>query len=341
MLTAAPEYQGIRLDRFLAASLAPEVSRSQVARMIKAGLVRVNGVPARAASAVRGGERIEIARPPAPAAAARAPAPAPEVEVLFSDAELIVVNKPAGMTVHQAAGNHGPTLVDALLARFPELSAMAEPDGVVRPGIVHRLDRETSGVMVVARTPFARTALSRQFKERAVDKVYLAVVRGVVGPGRLTVARPIGRHPTERTRMSTRSARAREALSEVMVLARRPAAKRAEAGATLVAVRPHTGRTHQIRVHLAALGHPCIGDRLYGGRAGRRAGARPEPIGRQALHAFVLGLVHPRSGARLEFVAPIPADITALLDGLGMGAQEREIRRLIKEAGWGGAGGSD
>jgi 23S rRNA pseudouridine1911/1915/1917 synthase len=232
---------------------------------------------------------------------------------MFADAELIVVNKPAGMTVHPAPGNPHSTLVDALLARFPELAAMAEPDGVMRPGIVHRLDKETSGVMVVARTPFARTALSRQFKDRTVRKIYLAIVLGVVARDRVTIARPLGRHPTERKRMSVRSRNPRDAVSHVTVLHR--FADR-EAPATLVRVRPETGRTHQIRVHLASIGHPCLGDPLYGGATSATRGTdRADGVNfdRQALHALALTLTHPRSGEHLEFIAPLPLDIAAYL----------------------------
>src|SRR6266851_5790739 len=216
-LTAGPEHERKRLDQFVAANLAPEYSRSQVARMIKAGLVTLNGGVARASAALRRGDRVEIKPPPAPAVAP-VPAPAPEIEVLFADSELIVVNKPARMTVHPAPGHPHSTLVDALMARFPDLATMVEPDGVVRPGIVHRLDKETSGVMVVARTPFARTALSRQFKERTVRKIYVAVVRGRVARDRQEIARALGRHPTERKRMSVRSRNPREAISHATVL---------------------------------------------------------------------------------------------------------------------------
>src|SRR5271157_4175935 len=186
-----------RLDMFLTERLAPEYSRSQIGRMIKAGLVTVNRAAARAASLLRAGDRIDIA--PAPVAEPAPPsAPAPAIDVLFADKELAAVNKPSGMVVHRAPGHLYSTLVDALLARFPELATMTEPDGVPRPGIVHRLDKDTSGVMVVARTPYARAALSRQFKERTVRKIYVALVRGQVACDRLTIARPLGRHPTER-----------------------------------------------------------------------------------------------------------------------------------------------
>jgi len=301
----------MRLDQFVAAALTPEYSRSQAARMIKAGCVTLNGEPTRAAAALRRGDRVAITPAPPPPSLPP-PESAPAIDVMFADTELIVVNKPAGMTVHPAPGNPHSTLVDALLARFPELAAMAEPDGVMRPGIVHRLDKETSGVMVVARTPFARTALSRQFKDRTVRKIYLAIVRGVVARDRVTIARPLGRHPTERKRMSVRSRNPRDAVSHVTVLHR--FADR-EAPATLVRVRPETGRTHQIRVHLASIGHPCLGDPLYGGGNPTRGADRPADanFGRQALHALTLTLTHPRRGERLEFIAPLPLDMADYL----------------------------
>lgn len=308
----------MRLDVFVAAQLAPEYSRSQVARMIRAGLVRLNDAPADPSSPVRPGDRIKIA--PAPAREARIIAkPAPDIEVLHSDGEVIVVNKPAGMVVHAAPGHPDSTLVDALLARFPELAAMTEPDGVVRPGIVHRLDKETSGVMVVARTPFARTALSRQFKERAVSKVYLAIVRGIVARDRLTIERALGRHPTQRKRMSVRSRRARAAATRVTVLERFRSSLKDDPGSTLIRAMPETGRTHQIRVHLASIGHPCLGDSLYGGR-GESGGFE-----RQALHAFALCFVHPRTGAPMRFVAPPPDDFVAYLAMRGVATDSARV----------------
>ena len=303
--------------------------------MIKAGLVRLNGELARAADAVRTGDTVEI-QPPAtapgstassahPDTAANASADAPAIEVLHADDEIVVVNKPAGMTVHPAPGHPGGTLVNALLARFPEMAAMAEPGGVMRPGIVHRLDKDTSGVMVVARTPYARMELARQFKERAVSKVYLAVVRGLVARERFSIARPVGRHPVERKRMSVNSRHGREAVSQVCVLARMPAAG---AGATLVGVRPFTGRTHQIRVHLASIGHPCLGDPLYGGRQVKAAEAAVS-FDRQALHAMALRFNHPRTAAALEFVAPPADDLVIFLAAHGVAATAAEQRRWI------------
>ncbi|HLW69572.1 MAG TPA: RluA family pseudouridine synthase [Candidatus Binataceae bacterium] len=316
ILIAAAAHQRMRLDHFMAGALAPEYSRAQAARMIKAGRVTLNGASARVSATLRAGDRIEIGAPPevTPAVAS---ADAPEITVIYADDELIAVNKPAGMTVHQAPGHLHSTLVDGLLARFPELAAMAEPDGIMRPGIVHRLDKDTSGVMVVARTPFARTALARQFKERMVSKFYVALVRGVVAREQFTLAQPIGRHPTERQRMSVRSRTPRAAVSHVTVLWR-------GAGVTLVGVRPETGRTHQIRVHLAAAGHPCVGDTTYGSRE-----TATHPMGRQALHAFALAVDHPRSGARLEFRAPLAEEIAKYMAALGLGAAGDLIERWV------------
>ena len=311
----------MRLDQFLALMLAPEYSRSQATRMIKAGLVTVNGNPGRAAATVRRGDTIAVASAPI-VEVPPAPVEAPTIEVIFANNELIVVNKPAGMTVHPAPGHPNATLVDALLARFPELAVMAEPDGVLRPGIVHRLDKDTSGVMVVARTPFARTHLARQFKERTVRKIYIAVVRGTVGPERQTIARPLGRHSTERKRMSVKSRNPREAVSHVRVI------KRFVEGtaATLVRVRPETGRTHQIRVHLAASGYPCAGDVLYG--AGTDDGLG---FARQALHALALEVSDPRSGERMGFEAPLPEDFRDFLRLRGMELERAQVRRWVAE----------
>jgi 23S rRNA pseudouridine1911/1915/1917 synthase len=315
----------MRLDQFVAAALAPEYSRSQAARMIRAGFVTLNGAVARTAAMIRTGDRVAIMPPPAPP---RPPTPtsAPAIEVAFADAELIVVNKPAGMAVHPAPGSLHSTLVDALLARFPELAAMAEPDGVMRPGIVHRLDKQTSGVMVVARTPFARTALAQQFKDRAVRKIYLAIVRGIVAHDRITIARPLGRHPTERKRMSVRSRNLRDAISHVVVLER---FANGRAPSTLVRVQPETGRTHQIRVHLASIGHPCLGDSVYGGNPERSA--EGAAFDRQALHALALTITHPRSSERLEFIAPLALDLAAYLGARGIDTAAGAIAKWTEE----------
>src|SRR3984893_2490118 len=281
----------MRLDVFLAAELGAEFSRSQATRMIRAGLVRLNGAAARPADAVRTGDKVEIHSPPAGAALIfSGRCAAPEIEVLYADDEIVVVNKPAGMTVHPSPGHPDATLVDAMLARFPELATMAEAGGVLRPGIVHRLDKETSGVMVVARTPFAKAALSAQFKARTVKKIYLAIVRGIVARDRITIERALGRHPTDRKRMSVHSHTARDAVSNVIVVER----IRESPEATVVMVMPETGRTHQIRVHLASIGHPCLGDVLYGGGSKQsRVGGGTTEFQSHALHAVNLSIAHP------------------------------------------------
>jgi 23S rRNA pseudouridine1911/1915/1917 synthase len=327
-LTAGSEHERMRLDVFVSSALGPAFTRSQVARMIKAGLVTVNGAPARAAGAVHRGDRVEVAEPPPPEPHAPS-ADAPAIEVLHVDDDIVVVNKPAGMTVHPAPGHPDATLVDALLARFPDLATMAEADGVLRPGIVHRLDKETSGVMVVARNPFAKAALSAQFKGRSVRKIYLAIVRGTVARDRATISRAIGRHPTDRKRMSVSSHTPREAVTNVIVIDR--FARDRDDAATLVMVVPETGRTHQIRVHLASVGHPCLGDELYGGGSKQARVAHGGGFERHSLHAMYLQFEHPRTAERMTFSAPLPEDFTEFLAARrALDAPER-IDRLARE----------
>jgi 23S rRNA pseudouridine1911/1915/1917 synthase len=326
LVDAAHERQ--RLDQFVAAALAPELSRSQLSRMIRAGLVTVNGTGVRAAFVVRPGDQIEIVPPPsvtklseAQNAALSRPSDG-AIEIVFSDEELLVVSKPAGIPVHPSPGHPDATLADFLIARFQDLAAIGEPDGIVRAGIVHRLDKETSGVMAVARTPFARTALSNQFKERSVSKVYLAIVRGIVSHDRFTVARPLGRHPTERKRMSVHSRRPREARTDFVVIHRFGSGSNST---TLVKAMPQTGRTHQIRVHLATSGYPCVGDPLYGSGKSAAGWSRAG----QALHALALTLTHPRTGQRLEFAASPPNDMVEFLKAGGLVAGASTIRQWI------------
>ncbi len=319
--------QRMRLDAYLARELAPEVSRSQISRAIRAGLVLMNGRTARAADMVSHGDRIEL-RLPQPAAPAMAAAPAPPIEVLWEDPDLIFVNKPPGMAVHPSPGHPHSTLVDALVARFPDLASVAEIDGTWRAGIVHRLDKDTSGVIVVARNPFARGALSDQFKARTVEKIYIAVIAGHPRWDRITVDRPIGRHQVERKRMSINSRAGREALSEVNVLRRcnltdedgQPLA------VSVAVVHPKTGRTHQIRVHLSSIGHPCLGDPLYGRQERKRL-----PIRRQALHAYHLEVTHPRSGRPIGVTAPLAPDLQALVTGCEVEAEA--LRRMVLNRG--------
>ncbi|MBF6569212.1 MAG: RluA family pseudouridine synthase [Candidatus Binataceae bacterium] len=325
--------RGLRLDVFVAAHLTPEYSRSQVARMIKAGLVKINLRPADPSTTVRPGDQVEITppspiEPGEPAGRSVQSREIPDIPIIHADEEIVAVNKPAGMVVHAAPGSHGPTLVDALLKRFPELATMAEPGGVMRPGIVHRLDKDTSGVMIVARTPFARASLSRQFKDRTVRKIYLALVRGIVARDEFTISSPLGRHPTDRKKISTRSRSPREAVTRITVLRRLPSGVQDKYASTLIRAIPATGRTHQIRVHLASMGHPCLGDSVYG-----KGGAESTPFRRQALHALRLEIEHPRTGVRLSFTALPPEDFIAFFAQREIPSDPAEMIRWVAMSG--------
>jgi 23S rRNA pseudouridine1911/1915/1917 synthase len=295
---------GMRLDRFVAA--APGVgTRSQAKQLIDAGRVRVDGAPRKGGQVLRTGARVEIElRAPEPLAVEPEAVP---LRVLYEDEHVLAVDKPPGMVVHPAPGARRGTLVHALAHRFGPGSAPGAPE---RAGIVHRLDRDTSGVLLVARTAAALEALARQFRERTVEKRYLAVVRGTVAAATGRIDRPIGRHPHERKRMSVRSRRGRAAVTRWTVVEQLP-------GATVLRLAPETGRTHQLRVHLAAAGHPILGDRVYGVRRTERGGA--DAIARQALHAEEIRFTHPASGARLVVRAPVPADIEQLIATLRQG----------------------
>jgi 23S rRNA pseudouridine1911/1915/1917 synthase len=296
------EHAGERLDRFLTAVL-PGQSRSQIQRLIKDGLVQISRRAARANSSVKPGDVVAVDVP-----SPTAPEPAAEnipLDVVYEDGDLIVVNKPPGMVVHPAAGHAGGTLVNALLHHVQDLSGIG---GELRPGIVHRLDRGTSGLIVVAKHDRAHEALARQFHDRDVEKEYVALVWGVVHAGRRIDA-PIGRDPVNRQKMSARARRARSAVTRVT-------AARHLRGVTLTHVAIQTGRTHQIRVHLSAIGHPIVGDALYGGTR-RHVAADLRPVlrlERPFLHAARLALTHPADGRRLEFTAPLPDDLRAVLD---------------------------
>jgi 23S rRNA pseudouridine1911/1915/1917 synthase len=292
---------GERLDRWLAARL-PDQSRARLKALIDSGQALLDGKAVKASHRLRPGERIALAIPePAPAL------PQPEdipLRVVYEDAQLVVVDKPAGLVVHPGAGRASGTLVNALLHRVRGLSGVG---GVLRPGIVHRLDRGTSGLMVVAKDDETHRALARQFARREVEKEYLALVLGVPTPLQGEVTAPIGRDPVHRKRMSVRAPRGRPARTGYRVV-------ETFDGAALLRVRLHTGRTHQIRVHLASLGHPVAGDAVYG--AGRRPGARRaasrEALGsleRPALHAARLAFEHPARRERLAFESPLPEDL--------------------------------
>ena len=302
--TVPADFDGQRLDRFLAAVLEGR-SRSQVQKLIIDGRVSVAQRDARANLAVREGERISIDLPEtAPPTTAAEALP---LEILYQDADLAVLNKPAGMVVHPAAGHASGTLVNALLHHIPDLSGIG---GETRPGIVHRLDRGTSGVMVVAKNDSAHQELARQFHDREVEKEYVALVWGVVQAGRRIDA-AIGRDPANRQKMSSRARRARSAVTRITRAHHMP-------GVTLCQVAIHTGRTHQIRVHLSAIGHPIVGDALYGGVHRRVPGdiRALQRLQRPFLHAERLAFTHPRDGRRMQFTAPLPADLQDVLDDL-------------------------
>lgn len=291
---------GQRLDRLLAARL-PRLSRAAVQALIDAGQVRLEGRVRKPSYRPKAGDRVEVLIPP-PAPVDIRPEPIP-LSVVFEDADLLVIDKPAGMVVHPAPGHEVGTLVNAVLALVPGVRI----NGSIRPGIVHRLDKETSGLLVVAKHERALAALAAQFQERRTLKVYLALLDGVVEPDRGTVDVPIARDPRNRQRMAV-SREGRPALSHF-----RPVERFAQH--TLVEVRIESGRTHQIRVHCAFIGHPVTGDPVYGmGSRGPHAAPRL-PLGRQFLHAARLGLWLP-SGPWREFTSPLPPDLAATLAAL-------------------------
>ena len=299
------DYDGQRLDRVLVAMLAAH-SRSQLQRLIVDGCVRVDGAVAlKPNTIVHDGARIAVdVPPPQPSQLAAEPL---DLDILYQDADIAVLNKPAGMVVHPGAGHASGTLVNALLHHMDDLSGIG---GELRPGIVHRLDRGTSGVMVVAKNDAAHQELARQFHDREIEKEYIALVWGVVQAGRRIDA-AIGRDSSNRQKMSSRSKHAREAVTRITRAHHLPAV-------TLCQVAIHTGRTHQIRVHLSAIGHPIVGDALYGGVHRRVAGdiRAVQRLQRPFLHAARLVFKHPRDGRRLEFVAPLADDLTAVLNDL-------------------------
>ena len=301
-ITVQPEHEGLRLDRVLASEIAGH-SRSQIQRMIEDGLVTLPRVKTvKANTPVREGDVITVTLPEAVPSDVTAEAIA--LDILFQDSDIVVVNKPAGMVVHPGAGNETGTLVNALLHHVNDLSGIG---GELRPGIVHRLDKGTSGVMVVAKNDTAHQELSRQFHDREVEKQYVALVWGLVQQ-RKRIDIPIGRDPVHREKISTRARRARSAVTRVTWARHVP-------GLSLLRIAIHTGRTHQIRVHLNAIGHPIAGDSLYGGVHRRvphqlRAVQR---LTRPFLHAERLAFNHPRTGEYLEFMTQLPQELRTVL----------------------------
>ena len=283
----------LRLDRFLAKQL-PDYSRSRLQQLIRTGFVRLNGATTRPRQLVRSGDKVELTEPPLEKIESQ-PEPIP-LEILFEDNDLIVINKPAGLVVHPGAGHRQHTLVNALLSHCTSLSGIG---GKERPGIVHRLDKETSGCLVVAKNDEAHRELSRQFAERVVEKTYLALVAGKLRKRAGVIEEKIGRHPVHRQRMSVSSSRGRPAKTEYRVV-------RSGNQASLVECRLHSGRTHQVRVHLHHLGHPVVGDRIYAPKVYATRAAKDFP--RQMLHAWKLGFQHPGTGDWKSLEASLPDD---------------------------------
>lgn len=284
---------GERLDKYIAEQC--HISRSYAQKLIDEGQVAVNGHAARASQKLNTGDKIVVSIPP-PSHISLTAENIP-LKVVYEDNDLIVVDKPAGLLVHPAAGQHTGTLVNAILARCPDLG---EINGSVRPGIVHRLDKDTSGLMMVAKNDAAQKSLSRQIKQRSIKKGYLALVLGRLTPERGAIDAPIGRHPQDRKKMAVVSG-GREAKTEYRVL-------KYFDGYTLVEAMPETGRTHQIRVHFAAIGHPIFGDHIYGKRS--------PLLARQFLHAYKLGFRLPSSGKYVEFKSELPSDLDDVLKQL-------------------------
>jgi len=301
--------QGRRLDQFLSETNLT-LSRSRAKNLIEKQHIFLNQKPTKPSAHVKAGDLVSGILPE-PIPLSLKPEPLP-LTILYEDASIIVIEKPAGMVVHPAHGNPSGTLVNALLYHCKDFTGI---NGVLRPGIVHRLDKDTSGVMVVAKEEEAYHHLTRQFKNRTVEKTYLAIVYGKLNQVEGFIDSAIGRHPSERKRMSTRTKKGRMAMTRW---------RRADElnGFTLLEVFPQTGRTHQIRVHLSSIGHPILGDPLYGrkGRLGRIHDTVfkecVKKMNRQALHAQRLIFTHPRSGERVQFTAPLPRDMSGVLEWL-------------------------
>jgi len=315
------EESGGRLDRVVSAH-SPGVSRTRVQELIEAGFILINGKPARGSYHVRAGQHVSVHLEPRPQLAA-APESIP-LEILYEDSDLLAVNKPAGMTVHAGAGVASGTLVNALLGRGQALSAGGDP---LRPGIVHRLDKETSGIIVVAKNDAAHARLAEAFRQRAIEKNYIALVHGLLPQQHGRINLPISRDPRRRVRMTARPssrhaapAKSREALTEwTALLPLGPA--------TLASIQLHTGRTHQIRVHFSAIQHPVVGDALYGAPARLRIGKIALPaLGRNFLHAARIAFAQPSTGEPIELRAPLPSELREFLHRLSDAAGENFAR---------------
>ena len=317
--TVLPEEAGVRLDRFVAQK-NPELSRTRIQELIEVGLVLLNGKPAKDSHKVRANDRVDVT--PAPRPALKAEAEEIPLEILYEDQDVVAINKPAGMMVHAGAGNSRGTLVNALLGRGQSLSEGGDP---LRPGIVHRLDKETSGIVLVAKNDAAHANLSEAFRARTIQKTYIALVQGIVADDRGRIDLPVARDPVRRNRMAAKRAasppNARPALTNWRVLGRIDST-------TLLEVQIHTGRTHQIRVHFAALKHPVVGDTLYGASGQLHIGRASLPsLGRNFLHAAKLGFAQPRTGQAIRLTAPLPAELRSYLGRLAAAAGD-DPRRI-------------
>ncbi|MGA2301281.1 MAG: RluA family pseudouridine synthase [Candidatus Acidiferrum sp.] len=313
-ITVADGDAGLRLDRVVAKH-CPQVSRTRVQELIAGGLILLNGKTAKDAHKVHAGDTIEVVPQPRPAL--RAEAESIPLDILYEDEDVIAINKSAGMTVHAGAGNSHGTLVNALLGRGQTLSQSGD---LLRPGIVHRLDKQTSGILLVAKNDFAHARLAEAFRERSIQKIYVALVQGVLKEERGRIELAIARDPNRRTRMTARRAallhNAREARTDWQVLARIDST-------TLLEVQLHTGRTHQIRVHFSALRHPVVGDTLYGAAGQLHIGRTALPsLGRNFLHAAKIAFAQPRTGQPIRLTAPLPPELRAYLQKLSAAAGE-------------------
>jgi 23S rRNA pseudouridine1911/1915/1917 synthase len=318
-LVVKPEDAGVRLDRFVSSQL-PDVSRTRVQELVEARLVLVNGKSAKDSYKIRANDSVEVTAAPRPPLNAE-PEQIP-LDIIYEDDDLIAVNKPAGMAVHAGAGNSRGTLVNALLGRGQTLSTGGD---ALRPGIVHRLDKETSGLLLVAKNDTAHAKLAEGFRRRTIQKTYLALAQGVLKEDNGRIELPIARDPRRRNRMTARNAaslpNARAARTDWRVLARIDST-------TLLEIRLHTGRTHQIRVHLAALKRPVVGDTLYGASEQLRVEERLLPtLGRNFLHAAKLVFAHPTSGKVLSISAPLPDELRTYLGQLARAAGD-DPRRI-------------
>lgn len=294
-----PGEEILRIDRFLGSRLE-QVSRSYLQKLVKDGAVLVNGKPVKSSYKVENGDRIRLEIPDA--VEPEIEAEPMELDILYEDSDIILINKPKGMVVHPAAGHYSGTLVNGLMAHCKnELSGI---NGVMRPGIVHRIDMDTTGVLIVCKNDKAHNAIAEQLKVHSITRKYYAIVHGGLKADTGTVNVPIGRHPVDRKKMSINEKNGKEAVTHYRVLRR-------FRRFTFVECQLETGRTHQIRVHMASIGHPLLGDQVYGPAKVPFSGLQG-----QTLHAGVLGIIHPSTGEYMEFTAPLPAYFEALLKKL-------------------------